>query len=61
MFSSNDSVKIIERVGQPSKLDQAPYGTRCHVMNSSGKPKEIYMQTNADEENPIWEYIGTYE
>ncbi len=45
--------KII-RLSPPNQYDQAPYGTECVVLDEGRKIKEVYIQKNPDDCNPIW-------
>lgn len=47
----------IIRHSAPSKLDQAPFGTECHVF-ILGDEYDLYVQYSNDPENPHWEYMG---
>ena len=50
---------MIERFGEPSKMDTAPKGTLCKVSNS-GEIVEFYLQSNKNEEDPVWISLGTF-
>ncbi len=50
---------IILRYGEPSKFDEADFGTICKVKHLSHKNFDIYVQTNKDG-TPSWEYIDTF-
>jgi hypothetical protein len=52
---------IIVRHSPPTKLDQAPYGTRCRVINNANKSDtkvDVYIQGCLDEDNPRWEMMA---
>lgn len=55
LLMSND----ISRFAMPTKLDHAPYGTRCKVEIDAGK-YHLYIQLSDDEENPKWEHMGIF-
>lgn len=48
----------LNRYGQPSPLDQAPFGTHCKVIKQ--KEFEIYVQMSHNEEYPNWIIVGTF-
>lgn len=43
----------ITRSGKPGKYDQLEQGTECIVLKRNNKC-DIYIQRNADENNPQW-------
>jgi hypothetical protein len=49
--------EVITRRSAPNKYDQAPYGTRCVVVDDEKTILEHYKQISKDEENPMWEKI----
>jgi len=48
---------VLDRKGQPSKYDHAPYGTICRVSEDVEHPV-FYIQRSSDEEHPQWEFMG---
>lgn len=50
-------MEYIIRIGEPSKLDHAPFGTLCKIIK--GDEIDIYRQTSHNEEDPVWIYIET--
>lgn len=52
-------VETIIRHGEPSKLDHAEYNTRCQVLH--GQEYDLYIQTSKNEEDPMWDFIGTFD
>ena len=53
--------KIINRWGEPSKLDQAPFATQCKVFKNNHDLFDVYLQISHDEINPNWIFIGTFD
>lgn len=52
---------MIERYGEPSKMDTAPKGTLCKVANYNTTDLiEFFLQINKDEESPNWISLGTF-
>lgn len=49
--------KVIIRHSQPSKLDHAQPGTKCHVLKPSKDTVDIYLQVSQQEDDPVWELI----
>lgn len=49
---------MLTRHGLPGKLDTAPQGTKLKV--SSGDNFDIYIQHSANEEEPNWIFVGTF-
>jgi hypothetical protein len=63
MFSRN----FITRCGEPTEFDMASYGTVCHVKKSQSTAQsihwddfDIYLQVGEDEEEPKWEFLGSF-
>lgn len=52
-----ETPQVIKRLAAPSKLDIAPYGTKCVVIGKEGEG-DIYIQNSNDEDNPNWVHIG---
>lgn len=50
--------KVIIRHSQPSKLDHAELGTKCHVLKHTKDTVDIYLQVSQQEDDPVWELIG---
>jgi hypothetical protein len=48
---------ILERFGEPSKIDSAPYGAICKVQ--SDHKTSLYMQISKDELDPEWHMVTT--
>ncbi len=53
------SINIIERFGEPSKMDSAPYGYVCKVTKKSST--DLYVQLSHNEESPNWNYLGNFD
>lgn len=52
---------MIERFGEPSKMDTAPKGTLCKVCNhNSIDTVEFFLQINSNEEDPNWISLGCF-
>ena len=43
---------LLIRYGKPSKLDQAPLGTKCKVIGEG--PVQLYIQNAKNESEPDW-------
>lgn len=54
-------MNIIERFGEPSKMDIAPYRTICKVISTAKSTVDIYAQISNNEEEPVWNYIATFD
>lgn len=52
---------IVYRHSEPSKIDQAAYGTICKVKHSLDDKSLIYVQISHCEEEPNWNYVGSYK
>lgn len=51
---------IIVRYGEPSKYDQAPYGTLCKRIKTMSEAFEMYIQTSKNDTDPCWEKVGIF-
>jgi hypothetical protein len=51
---------MLIRYGKPSEYDQCPMGTLCKSIKSLDDAFDIYIQTNSNEEEPLWELIGSF-
>lgn len=51
---------MLLRSGEPSKYDEAPYGTLCKTAKTMCDTFEIYVQTNLNSEAPHWEFVGVF-
>jgi len=51
---------MLLRSGEPSKYDEAPYGTLCKTAKTLGDTFEIYVQLSLNEESPRWERVGVF-
>lgn len=50
----------IVRYGVPTKLDEAPYGSRCMVKYHNQETYELYIQASKESEQPQWDFIGQF-
>lgn len=55
----NDPQKIF-RHGEPTKMDTAPFGSKCITMVGKDTAR-TYTQCSTDEENPVWELTNIEE
>lgn len=55
-----ESVRIIKRYSEPTKMDTADYLTLCEVGADSVNwhYRTLYIQLSHDAENPRWEHLG---
>lgn len=51
---------MLIRHGEPSNLDQAPYGTLCKSVKTLCDTFEVYVQISENEEIPCWEKVGIF-
>jgi len=52
---------VIVRRSSPTKLDEAPYKSRCIVRDNHRKDYEIYIQTSKESDTPKWDLIGVFD
>jgi hypothetical protein len=48
----------IIRHSPPTKLDIAPFGTKCFIEQSGGRL--LYVQIGKDETDPEWDFVGFF-
>lgn len=53
-------INVIERFGEPSKMDLAPYATLCKVLTTGKSTVDLYAQISHNDDDPIWNFIGTF-
>lgn len=56
----DQSVRIITRYNEPTKMDTANYLTLCEVGCNPDNilGHQFYIQISKDSENPRWEFLG---
>lgn len=50
----------IVRYGMPTKMDEAPYGSKCIVKRHQDDIYHMYLQVSHKDDNPNWELIGVF-
>jgi hypothetical protein len=55
----NNLPDVLIRHSPPTKLDHAPFGTKCHVVCSLEATYDVYVQMSQQEDNPVWEFSCT--
>lgn len=53
----DQSIRVINRQGEPSKLDTHNYLTLC-MRNLDCNLSDYYIQISHDPETPNWQYLG---
>lgn len=53
-------VMTIVRYGQPSKMDEAAYGSKCIVRSHHDDDYQLYLQVHKKSDDPKWELIGLF-
>jgi len=51
----------IIRHSPPNKMDHAPFGTSCKVVNEGDDTFELYTQWSSNSEEPKWQHMGTFQ
>lgn len=54
-----EAENCIMRFGPPNEMDKFPYGTRIKV-HKEKEQYDLYIQSNKDENTPIWISIGPF-